>query len=84
MVVPSLYAIHCCLFVCVTFFYVSCEHRDKWNSFKGFPKDGAALCYIYLVEKTKDALNPSAKAAPSGTGVTVSTLEKYAKCFTLA
>lgn len=53
--------------------------REAWNSFKGFPKNNAALAYVYIVTQL---LAPSSgeKAGPGanqadGFGVIVSTLK---------
>jgi acyl-CoA-binding protein len=53
--------------------------RDAWNSFQGFPKNNAALAYVYIVTQLLLAADPSSgKSSGSnvdGFGVIVSTLK---------
>ena len=28
-----------------------CNYREAWNAFKGFPKNNAALAYVYIVQQ---------------------------------
>jgi acyl-CoA-binding protein len=55
------------------------RRRDAWNSFQGFPKNNAALAYVYIVTQILLAADTSS-GKPSGSnvdgfGVIVSTLK---------
>jgi hypothetical protein len=41
--------------------------RDAWNMFKGFPKNNAALAYVFIVSQLLD--NPAGGSEGGGPGV---------------
>ncbi len=63
----------------LVFTYQSCStlNRDAWKGFQGFPRNNAALAYVYIVQQVLMAPDSSVPGASSmdGFGVIVSTLK---------
>lgn len=56
--------------------YASPYFRDAWKGFQGFPKNNAALAYVYIVQQLLTApANPNAGPTADCFGVIVSTLK---------
>lgn len=53
------------------------DYRDAWKGFQGFPRNNAALAYVYIVQQVLMAPDSSVPGASSmdGFGVIVSTLK---------
>lgn len=57
--------------------YEMLYYRDAWKGFQGFPRNNAALAYVYIVQQvlmTPDSSVPGASSM-DGFGVIVSTLK---------